>query len=136
MLASPPKLDFIRWFDEIGIADVPLVGGKNASLGELYRELGPQGIKLAYGFAITAEAYREFLQTTGLDQKVRSILSGLDCRKVEDLQQCGEAIRHEIMGAELPSELVAAIRSAYRTLCRGSDPLDVAVRSSATAEDL
>jgi len=136
MLATSPKLNFIRWFDEIGIADVPLVGGKNASLGEMYRELGPQGINLAYGFAITAEAYREFLQTTGLDQKMKSILSGLDCRKVEDLQKRGEAIRHEIMAAELPSELVAAILSAYRTLCKANDPVDVAVRSSATAEDL
>ena len=71
MLASPPKLNFIRWFDEIGIGDVPLVGGKNASLGEMYRELGPQGINLAYGFAITAPAYREFLQTTGLDQEIK-----------------------------------------------------------------
>lgn len=136
MLASPPKLNFIRWFDEIGIADVPLVGGKNASLGEMYRELGSQGINLAYGFAITAEAYREFLQTTGLDQKVKSILTGLDSGKTEDLQKRGRAIRHEIMAAELPSELAEAILSAYRTLGRGDDPPDVAVRSSATAEDL
>ncbi len=136
MLASPTKLNFIRWFDEIGIGDVPLVGGKNASLGEMYRELGPQGINLAYGFAITAPAYREFLQTTGLDQEIKKILSGLDCHKVENLQERGLAIRHAIMAADLPADLQAAILSAYRTLCRGDDPLDVAVRSSATAEDL
>ncbi len=136
MLALSPKANVIRWFDEIGIADVPLVGGKNASLGEMYRELGPQGINLAYGFAVTAQAYRDFLQTTGLDQKLKTILSGLDCRKVEDLQKRGLTIRHEIMAAELPAELQEAILSAYRTLCHGDDPLDVAVRSSATAEDL
>jgi pyruvate, water dikinase len=136
MLASPPWLGFIRWFDEIGIGDVPLVGGKNASLGEMHRELGPQGINLAYGFAVTAQAYREFLQSTGLDQEIKRILSGLDCRKVEELQSRGLAIRHAIMAAELPLELQEAILSAYRTLCHGDDPLDVAVRSSATAEDL
>jgi pyruvate, water dikinase len=136
MLASPSKLQFIRWFDDIGIDDVPLVGGKNASLGEMYRELGSQGVKLAYGFAVTAQAYREFLQTTGLDQQIKELLTGLDCSKVEDLQKRGLAIRHAIMAAEFPTELTEAILSAYRTLCHGDDPVDVAVRSSATAEDL
>ena len=136
MLASPPKLNFIRWFDEIGIGDVPLVGGKNASLGEMCRELGPQGINLAYGFAVTAQAYREFLQSTGLDQEIKKILSGLDSRQVQDLQKRGLAIRHAIMAAELPEELKESILSAYQKLCGGDEPLDVAVRSSATAEDL
>ncbi|MCE9529189.1 MAG: phosphoenolpyruvate synthase, partial [Planctomycetales bacterium] len=136
MLDSQPKLNFIRWFDEIGIGDVPLVGGKNASLGEMCRELGPQGINLAYGFAVTAQAYREFLQTTGLDQEIKKILSGLDSRNVEDLQKRGLAIRHAIMAAELPEELKNSILSAYQKLCSGDEPQDVAVRSSATAEDL
>ena len=71
MHAIATGTDFIRWFDEIGIDDVPLVGGKNASLGEMYRELAPRGVNLANGFAITADAYRYFLQTTDLDVKIR-----------------------------------------------------------------
>ncbi len=136
MPVSPPQLKFIRWFDDLGIADVPLVGGKNASLGEMCRELGPQGINLAFGFAVTAEAYREFLHSTGLDQEIKRILTGLDCHKVQDLQKRGLAIRHAIMAAEMPEELQVSIVSAYQQLCGGEEPLDVAVRSSATAEDL
>ncbi len=130
-------VDFIRRFDEIGIDDVPLVGGKNASLGEMVRELAPQGINLASGFAITAEAYRYFLQVTGLDGKIRDLLKGLESRDVMNLQRRGRQIRHAILGAELPDDLQAAIVQAYDLLSEGShEPLDVAVRSSATAEDL
>lgn len=136
MPVSSPQLKFIRWFDDIGIADVPLVGGKNASLGEMCRELGPQGINLAFGFAVTAEAYREFLHSTGLDQEIKRILTGLDCHKVQDLQKRGLAIRHAVMAAKIPEELQVSIVSAYQQLCGGDEPLDVAVRSSATAEDL
>ena len=130
-------VDFIRWFDEIGIDDVPLVGGKNASLGEMYRELAPEGINLANGFAITAEAYRYFLQMTDLDVGIRDLLAGLDTQDAQNLQQRGRQIRHAILAAELPADLQAAIVEAYDRLGQGSaEPLDVAVRSSATAEDL
>jgi pyruvate,water dikinase len=135
--AIASNVDFIRWFDEIGIEDVPLVGGKNASLGEMYRELGPRGINLANGFAITAEAYRHFLQATELDVKIRYLLAGLDAQDARSLQQRGRQIRHAILAAELPEDLQAAIVDAYDELSGGgSEPLDVAVRSSATAEDL
>ena len=130
-------VEFIRWFDEIGLEDIPLVGGKNASLGEMIRELGPQGINLADGFAITAEAYRHFLQTSGLYERILTILASLDSSDVQNLQQRGRQVRQAIMAAELPEDLQAAIIEAYDRLGQGSpEPLDVAVRSSATAEDL
>jgi pyruvate,water dikinase len=129
--------DLIRWFDEIGIEDIPLVGGKNASLGEMIRELAPQGINLASGFAITAQAYRYFLQASDLDVKIRSLLAGLDTQDARNLQQRGRQVRHAILAAELPMDLQSAIVSAYDRLGgRTDEPLDVAVRSSATAEDL
>ena len=128
---------FIRRFQEIGIEDVPLVGGKNASLGELLRELAPKGIQVPNGFAITADAYWELIRGAGIEGKLKEILSGLDTRDTENLRQRGSAARHAIMGAPLPEELREAILSAYRELGNGAvGPLDVAVRSSATAEDL
>lgn len=135
--AVTSDVDLIRWFDEIGLEDVPLVGGKNASLGELYRELTPQGVKLANGFAVTAEGFRHFLRTTGLDLRTRELLAGLDSQDARDLQQRGRQIRLAIMAHELPNDLQAAIVEAYDRLGAGTpEPLDVAVRSSATAEDL
>src|SRR5262245_11433957 len=128
---------YIRWFDEIGIEDIPLVGGKNASLGEMYRELTPKGVKVPNGFAITAEAYRYFLREAKLDERIRSLLSGLDTRDLESLRQRGSQIRQAILAAEFPPDLEAAILTAYATLQGGAaEPADVAVRSSATAEDL
>ncbi len=128
---------YIRRFDELGIDDVPLVGGKNASLGEMARELGPQGINLVDGFATTAEAYRHFMETTGLDRRIGELLQGLDTHDIRNLQQRGRLIRQAIMAAELPDDLQAAIVEAYDQLGKDSpEPLDVAVRSSATAEDL
>jgi pyruvate,water dikinase len=130
-------IDFIRWFDEICIEDVALVGGKNASLGEMMRELAPEGVNLARGFAITAEAYRYFLQTTDLDVRIRDLLAGLDTQDARNLQQRGRQVRHAILAAELPADLRAAIVEAYDRLGEdSSESLDVAVRSSATAEDL
>lgn len=130
-------VDFVRWFREIGIDDVPTVGGKNASLGEMYRQLTPQGVNLANGFAITAEAYRYFLEATGLDQRIQALLIGLDTHDIANLQQRGRQIRHSMMAAELPRDLQEAILAAYEVLGEGTtEPLDVAVRSSATAEDL
>ncbi|HEY2787793.1 MAG TPA: PEP/pyruvate-binding domain-containing protein [Fimbriiglobus sp.] len=128
---------FIRWFREIGLADVGLVGGKNASLGELYRELTTKGINVPNGFAVTAEAYREFLAVNGLGDRIRGLLADLDTRNLSDLADRGRRIRDAIEGTTLPEEIRRQIGEAYATLCvqYGNDT-DTAVRSSATAEDL
>jgi pyruvate,water dikinase len=128
---------FIRWFSEIGIADVPLVGGKNASLGEMFRELAGEGIAVPDGFAVTADAYRCFIREAGLEPTIASALAQVDTRNVEDLRERGARIRHAILAAKLPAELEAEIVRAYGQLTQGQGPTaSVAVRSSATAEDL
>jgi pyruvate,water dikinase len=127
----------IRWFEEIGIEDIPFVGGKNASLGEMYRALASQGVKVPNGFAITADAYREFLRATKLDRTIEEILQSLNTQDVENLRQRGRHVREAILTATLPTHLQQAITEAYDRLSDGShDLVDVAVRSSATAEDL
>ncbi len=127
----------IRWFEDIGIDDIPLVGGKNASLGEMYRELASQGVKVPNGFAITAEAYRTFLRETGLDQQIVKILKDLDTHNIDNLRQRGRQIRQTMLAASLPEDLERAVIEAYTRLSEGRpDAVDVAVRSSATAEDL
>ncbi len=133
----PPAPRFIKWFADIGIEDVPLVGGKNASLGEMFCELTRQGVQVPDGFAVTAEAYRHFLQETGLVVKIRDLLGGLDTRDMANLHQRGTQIRQAILAAELPRDLAAEIVMAYQSFPGGAlEPVDVAVRSSATAEDL
>jgi pyruvate,water dikinase len=129
--------EWVRWFDQVGIEDVPLVGGKNASLGEMVQQLRAVGVRVPNGFATTADAYRYFMVDSGLDQKVRHLLDGLDTNDIEDLRQRGRDVRHAILETRLPAELEHAIVSAYAGLCeeRG-ERADVAVRSSATAEDL
>jgi pyruvate, water dikinase len=128
---------FIRWFSEIGIADVPLVGGKNASLGEMYRELTPRGIKIPNGFAVTAEGYRYVLQVGGLAQTIRTILADLDTGNFTNLAERGLRVREAILATPLPQDLQQEITHAYAALCAEYGPeTDVAVRSSATAEDL
>lgn len=128
---------FIRWFSEIGIADVPLVGGKNASLGEMYRELTPRGIKIPNGFAVTAEGYRHVLQVGGLAQTIRRILADLDSGNFTNLAERGLRVREAILATPLPQDLQQEIVRAYTALCAEYGPeTDVAVRSSATAEDL
>ena len=128
---------FIRRFDQIGIDDVPLVGGKNASLGEMYRELTPKGVRVPDGFAVTAEAYWLFLREAGLDRQLREILAGLDTGDLEDLARRGQRARQAFLAASLPDDLGREIVAAYARLSEGGPvPLDVAVRSSATAEDL
>ncbi len=135
----------ILWFKEISIKDVPKVGGKNASLGEMYRHLskrglsaGRQGIRIPNGFATTADAYWNFLEKTGLKKKIKEILKELDVKNVSDLIQRGQKIRNLILQSELPIEFQKRIISAYRKLSReyGVEQTDVAVRSSATAEDM
>lgn len=128
---------FIKWFADISIDDVPRVGGKNASLGEMFRELTPKGVLVPDGFAITAEAYRHLLREAALEEKIRGTLAGLDTRDVEDLRQRGSRIRSFILGASMPRDLEEEITAAYDALKgRQLHPIDVAVRSSATAEDL
>lgn len=137
MPLTTTQITYIRWFAELGLDDVPLVGGKNASLGEMYRELSAQGVHVPNGFAITAEAYWLFLQEAHLETQIRALLSDLDTSDLVQLRQRGAAVRLAIMGAPLPPALERAIIGAYDRLgaeCR--EPVDVAVRSSATAEDL
>lgn len=119
------KKDFILGFDEIGIKDIPLVGGKNASLGEMRR----LGLPVPNGFAITAYAYRYFLEKAALVEKLKKALKGLKVNDTKALQKAGQKARSLILKAELPTELAEAIVKAYK-------PGAVAVRSSATAEDL
>ncbi|WP_018290569.1 phosphoenolpyruvate synthase [Verrucomicrobium sp. 3C] len=134
---ASPKDSFIRWFADIGIEDVPSVGGKNASLGEMVRELSSEGVKVPNGFATTAEAYRHFLREAELDQKLADLLREVNSRNLDDLRKRAKQARQAILSADFPAGLVEAIRGAYRKLDgNGGQPADVAVRSSATAEDL
>ena len=127
----------VRWFEEIGIDDVSSVGGKNASLGEMYRRLTPTGIRIPNGFATTADAYRTFLRDSKLDREIPRILAGLDTQDVTELRKRGLQTRQAILTAKLPDALQRAITSAYDLLGEGRPGgIDVAVRSSATAEDL
>jgi pyruvate,water dikinase len=128
---------FIIWFKDLGIKDVPRVGGKNAALGEMIRHLKKLEIAVPDGFAITSSAYYYFLEKAGLSKKIRKILRGLDTANLKDLQSRGRAVRQAILNSSFPDELAQAILPAYRKLGKiyGPNP-DVAVRSSATAEDL
>jgi len=128
---------YIRWFEDISIDDVPLVGGKNASLGEMYRELTPRGVKIPNGFAITAGAYRHVVKSAGVLDELRETLKGLDKKEVRDLALRGKKARDLIVGAGIPADLWREIKKGYDRLCEEYGPdTDVAVRSSATAEDL
>ncbi len=132
-----PDTNYIRWFSETTIDDVPIVGGKNASLGEMYRELTGQGIKIPNGFSITAEAYWELLEAGGILEKLKKVMEGLDTSDVAELSKRGKAARDLVLEAGLPDEIWAEIKGAYDRLCEEyGEETDVAVRSSATAEDL
>jgi pyruvate, water dikinase len=136
-MKTPPPSSFIKWFADITIDDIPLVGGKNASLGEMVRELAGQGVNVPDGFAITAEAYRHFIREAGLDDFIHAQLADLDTHDSENLSRRGHAIRQAIRDAILPEDLQQQIAMAYQHLQGdGGITLDVAVRSSATAEDL
>jgi len=123
----------ILWFKDISNKDVPLVGGKNASLGEMYRELTKKGILIPNGFAITAEAYKYFISKNKLEDKIRAQLKGLKKNSVADLTARASNIRRLVSSAPMPKDLELKILNAYHKFGRASD---VAVRSSATAEDL
>jgi pyruvate, water dikinase len=122
---------------EVGIADISLVGGKNASLGEMIQQLKPKGVKVPDGFATTAYAYRYFIEVAGLEAKLREIFADLDVEDINNLRQRGKQARYLMLQTSFPEELQQAIAQAYQNLCQqyGADT-DVAVRSSATAEDL
>jgi pyruvate,water dikinase len=132
------EMRWIRHFSEVGIEDVPLVGGKNASLGEMTRELGALGIKIPEGYAVTADAYRHFLEANGLVGPIRELLDGLERGNVEDLRRRSRLIQNLVLGGGLPPDLKTEILNGYVELSShyGVDHADVAVRSSATAEDL
>jgi pyruvate,water dikinase len=124
-------------FNTVGIADISFVGGKNASLGEMIQQLQPQGVKVPTGFATTAFAYRYFITNAGLETRLRKIFATLDVEDVDNLRQCGKQARSLMLETPFPLELQEAIARSYQALCQeyGEDT-DVAVRSSATAEDL
>ena len=129
--------EYIRWFSDLNIGDVALVGGKNASLGEMYRELTTQGVRVPNGFATTAEAYRAMLERGNAWTSLRDALTGLNPSDVDDLARRARAAREIIYGAPLPDQLAEQILQAYRQLIdEYGEQLTVAVRSSATAEDL
>ena len=139
---------FILWFDEINKDDIPLVGGKNANLGEMYQNLvnaknetfPDEQIRVPFGFAVTAYSYRYFLEKNELTQRISEILDNLDTNNMHTLENAGDKVREMIMSAKFPQELEDAIVSAYKELAVKLNidvsDLDVAVRSSATAEDL
>jgi pyruvate, water dikinase len=135
--AVAKKYRYIRWYEEISLGDVPLVGGKNASLGEMYRELVPKGVKVPNGFAVTAEAYRDLVRSAGILPEMEKLVGGLSREDLEEFAHRGHRLRELIYQAPLPEGLREEIASAYRTLCAEyGENADVAVRSSATAEDL
>lgn len=130
-------MTLVLWFNQINIKDIPLVGGKNASLGEMLRNLTPKGINIPDGFAVTAEAYKYFIKSNNLGQPLRKILSDLDKSDVADLKRRGKKIRSLILNGKMPKDLEEAIIKAYSEMEeKYGKNVDVAVRSSATAEDL
>jgi len=132
------KKKLILWFKETTIKDVPLVGGKNASLGEMYETLTRKGVPIPNGFSVTATAYRYFIDKAGLKKQIRKTLKNLDTSDMKQLAEKGETIRNLIVNASFPKDLEKSIVKSYNKLSEieGKKELDVAVRSSATAEDL
>jgi len=135
--AASKERSLILWFDEVGISDIPLVGGKNASLGEMIQQLTPKGINVPTGFATTAYAYRYFIESALLEAKLRELFADLDVEDVKNLRERGKKARSLLIHTPFPVELRKAIAAAYQSLCeKYNAETDVAVRSSATAEDL
>ena len=132
------KHRWVRWFDQVGIDDVGLVGGKNASLGEMMRELKPLGVRVPDGFAVTAEAYWHFLSHNHLDEPINTILQGVQRDDVQDLTARAKKVRNLMLRGTFPEDLEHEIITCYHTLSKREQVVDleVAVRSSATAEDL
>ena len=135
----PKDQALILWFEEVGIEDIPLVGGKNASLGEVILQLKPKGVNVPNGFATTAYAFRHFIEKAGLEAKLRDLFADLDVEDMHNLRDRGRQARALVLNTSFPNDLHLAIAMSYQKLCDcdkcGKDS-DVAVRSSATAEDL
>jgi pyruvate,water dikinase len=136
----PKEQALILWFEEVGIADIPLVGGKNASLGEMIRQLKPKGVNVPNGFATTAYAFRHFIEKAGLEVKLRELFADLDVEDMTNLRDRGREARALVLSTPFPNDLQMAIAMSYQKLCdcetSCGKEADVAVRSSATAEDL
>ena len=129
--------EYVKRLDSVSIGDVPLVGGKNASLGEMIRTLAKKGVRVPSGFAVTAEGYRYFIEEAGLDSEIRAVLKNLNTRDMKGLASRGARVRRLITQAELPKKLQQEILDAYGEMENEyGHNTDVAVRSSATAEDL
>ncbi len=128
--------DYVLRLDQVGMNDVETVGGKNASLGEMISQLSNAGVKVPNGFATTALAFRDFLKHGGLEEKINETLNTLDADNVIELAETGKKVRNWIMDAPFQPELEAAIDTAYAEMIAGNENMSVAVRSSATAEDL
>ena len=135
---SKSKNVWVYWFKELGISDVPLVGGKNAALGEMYRELTPLGVKIPNGYAVSAEAFRYFVKFNNLGLKIKQALKGLNTHNIQDLARRGKVVRNLILSGGFPEDLKLQILKSYHELSKQykTNNVDVAVRSSATAEDL
>jgi len=127
----------ILWFEEVTNKDVGLVGGKNASLGEMYQKLTKKKVSIPNGFALTAHAYRQFMEESGLMNEIKDILKDLDTHNIRNLSERGEKVRQTIMSAKFPENLEDEIAEAYEKMEKMyGNNVDTAVRSSATAEDL
>jgi len=129
-------VEYVVSLDKLGVHDVEHVGGKNASLGEMISNLAGAGVSVPGGFATTAQAYRDFLEQSGLNDRIHAALDALDVDDVNALAKTGAQIRQWVMDAEFPVRLDAEIRTAFAEMSKGNENMAVAVRSSATAEDL
>jgi len=109
-------MKYIKFFEEVSIEDVGIVGGKNASLGEMYKNLTPQGILIPWGFALTADAYNLFLRENEIEKKISTVLSGLDKKDLRQLADVGHRVRSLIRGASFPVDVAAEVRQAYKLM--------------------
>ena len=130
------KHEAIRWFEEIGMGDVAIVGGKTASLGEMYQKLSAKGLRIPNGFGVTAAAYWQYLEENDLKKSIKATIEAADLDDPNQLQQAGRQIRQALLNASIPEGLKKQITSAYQQLCGTDANKSVAIRSSATAEDL
>jgi len=128
--------DYVLWYDQLGMSDVGQVGGKNASLGEMISHLAGVGVEVPNGFATTADAFNEFLEQSGLNERIHSILDTLDTNNIQALTHAGQQIRQWVIETPFQPTLEHAIRDAYEKLSGGNSEVSFAVRSSATAEDM
>jgi pyruvate,water dikinase len=129
-------MKFIKNFESVNLKDIALVGGKNASIGEMIQNLKPEGILIPPGFAVTSKAYQHHLKSNNLEEKIENLLQKLDKKNLKEFAQIGKEIRELIYSAPLPKDLEKEISDAYKEMSKQYEKCDVAVRSSATAEDL